>query len=196
MEVVLIQEDSSTCRAPPGQGEYQSRLGVQTLERFQRLDAKTGDIPGSLGEVGPLLNRPVCLSTECPTPSILQLETQPSSPSSGCPVHLLERSTPIPLPSICTYWKVLAEDPAGRGGSSAHSSSLANTDLVPHTSRHAGGETSTTSQHTEHSPGPPWRASPLSPPRTPTSSRLVCLRKSYSNRGLSKRVTEMLNKSW
>ena len=92
---------------------------------------------------------------------------------------------------------MLAEDSAGRGGSSTHSScSLANTDLVPHTCRHAGGETCTTSQHTEHCPGTPGRASPPSPPRTPTSSRLACLGKSYSNRGLLNRVIEMLNKSW
>ena len=75
-------------------------------------------------------NQHVCFQDECPTSTILQLETRPSSCNSKCSLNLLEGSSPVHIPTICPH-SSLSEQAPGGGDSNLDYPSVAQSDLVP-----------------------------------------------------------------
>ena len=196
LELVPQEKHDYPRGAPSGGRECASRLGVSTQDRFQRLEAQSGDIPTVGGQVGLFLNRHVCFPNECPTSTVLQLETGPSGLDGGCFLNLMEGTLPIHVPSICPHPTLPAQAQRGEGDSSPDSPSLAQPDLVPSASQRSDRPSNPPSPHSGYcdqfrGPKPPnGNGGP------PSTGRLACLRRSYHAEGLSDRVINVIRKSW
>ena len=104
-------------------------------------------------------NQQVCFQDKCPTSTILQLETRPSSCNSKCSLNLLEGSSPVHIPTICPH-SSLSEQAPGGGDSNLDYPSVAQSDLVPTVTQELDRPTNRFSSHSEHCDQPRERKPP------------------------------------
>ena len=124
MEVVPAEKNHYSHRTPTRQGERQGRLGISSSEGLKQLETPQGSIFSVGGEVGPLYCGSVRIEDEHSTADILQLETGSESPSSRCPVDVVEEASTVHVPSLLPDKQVSGESQSGESGCSANCTCL------------------------------------------------------------------------
>ena len=176
-----------------GATKYPSRPRISSIFRPSRLETGPLVVRGIKSGLGPLRDRPVCLSALNSTSTVLQLKTRPSFRGSGCIFPGLEQSEGICIPSLCssrplpqTVIRPQCITPcSSRTG-------LAVTAMVPSASRVVCS--------TSHSvpsllgPADTTRGSP--PLVEPSTGRLATIRQSYSEAGIPQPAQTLLVAAW
>ena len=130
LEIPYKAWDHDYCRVPTGSLECSSRLGVQELERLQRVDAKTRCISEGMPVLGKSTSRFVCLTNLPSDSDILVLEARPAESRKGCLSNHLEKEINVCLSSICTNRQGFEESSKGEGNNDTDNSNVAFTGLV------------------------------------------------------------------
>ena len=79
LEMVLGEKYLYPCGAPPWEAECQSRLPFTTHTRLQRLAVASSDFPTASRQTGPILNRPLCVSTNAQLPTYCSWKLDPTA---------------------------------------------------------------------------------------------------------------------
>jgi len=111
--------------------EHKSRPAVQVNGRQTRLAAKSGNFSEDKLPLGPTTGRPVCIEDNQANRTIFQLETRPSSRSSGCFQAELGTIQRVCQPSLGSGGTMLATGSSTKGHNCPSNSIVANTKLVP-----------------------------------------------------------------
>ena len=190
------KEHNNSRRTSARETECTSRLGVPSCDGFQRLATSSRNLPQTSGEFWPIYSRFVCITNECPTSSVLQLETRSSSSYSGCSFNFMEKALPVHVSTICLDPSMLEQAGRGENISSSDSTSLDESSVVPSTSKELDRSSNPSSSNSQHFDKPTGYNPPNGNGGSPTSGCMACLRRSYRTEGLSEGVIEILRKSW
>ena len=173
--------------------KYPSRPRISSILRLSRLESGPLVVHGTKSGLGPLRGRSVCLSPLDSTSTILQWETRPSVGGSGCVFPGLKQREGIYIPSLCssrplpqtvTRPECVAPYSSGTG--------LAVTAMVPSTSR----VLCSTSDSVPSLPRPANTTRGSPPLAESSTSRLVAIRQSYSEAGISQPAQTLLVAAW
>ena len=124
--------DHNYCRMDSITPKCDSRLGVKECKRFRGVETVSSSVPINLSNDGTTKNRPVCIQNISPARTILQLESGPKMPCSGCILPGLDTRLPVCLPSILPDHKSdKADDVPISGENDSHHTSVANPTMVP-----------------------------------------------------------------
>ena len=80
----------------------QSRPGIQNVTGFQRLETRPLDVSITLGEMGALGDRSLCIPADTPAPKVCQLETRSLTSAFRCIFNELERHSGVCLSPLCS----------------------------------------------------------------------------------------------
>ena len=196
MEVVLGEEHFHSCRTPTGQRECESGLAIPTYLRLQRLETPPVSFLSAPRQGWPILDRPFCITNQCPATYVLQLEAGSISGSNRWTLNFMEGPPSLSVPSICPLKPLLGEDRQGGGGRGDNCPSMVQTNVVSTPITEIEGGTDPAPQHSRHNPGTQGRTTPPCPTGTPTVSRVARVRESLGSKGLSDRVVSIMQKSW
>ena len=174
--------------------ECEGRQRVQSDAGPLGLDAESSDLSGDTGPAGPSGLRPVCISANSSTPTILQLETRPFGSGHGCPATGLGRPESLCEPPLEPVGQSPSKGPERAGGSSTNDrTSVANTALVPEPARPVDRLPEVDSSGGEH---PLGNSSVTSSSSSATASRVAYLKQRYSSESLSTGAGKLLLASW
>ena len=184
-------------RAPPGQIEHNSRSGVQVEERFLRVDVGSSGFQDGDGSSRSMSGRPFCIKAIQATQHVHELETGPRCSGSGRPVAVMEPDKGVCIPTILPDREMLGKGEAREGqGASADSSNLAHTSMVSHATSSMHSQPSQATRREEPAEESLGGTTPADGERRSTTSRMVCIRNSLKNRGISEEATTIILASW
>ena len=189
-------QDKPSCGTSAGSGEHPCRLGIQTHPGFQRLVTSPGGVPISTGLSGSFHYRPIRITDQCSSPSVLQLETRPQCNMCGCTIHTLGEPLPVSISTLRSHYSLSTEDQGGTVQCSPDRPSLGQPAVVPHAIELSGRVADLATSPPRHTSGTARRESSHGSGGPPPSSRLANLRQSYSAEGLSEGVISLISRSW
>ena len=161
-----------------------------------RLDAAEGDFPAAARVTGSFYDRLICVPNKCSITPVLQLEARPSSSDGRRPVHVLAGTLSLHVSPVRPHQPLLTQVEGREALSCVDSPSLAQPNMVPTIVEQHCGPSYSSSTHTGY-PVQPRRAKPSDGEgRSPSFSRLACLRRSFQAEGLSDEVVDIIRKSW
>ena len=196
LELVHLQEHNNSCRASSGPRECESRLGITAFNQLERLEVTSGGILPTRIQTRSLLYRFVCVEDQHPATTLLQLESGPRCTGGGRLLNQLEGTPTVPLPSLRSDSQMPQQAGEGEDNCLDDSTSLVESNLVPSTSQLPNRPSHSSAPDSRHRVQPRRDESSPGGEGVPTTSRLVCLRRSCTAQGLSERVTEIIRKSW
>lgn len=92
--------DHNYCRIPAQSSEHRSRLGIQELPGFQRVEISPTGVSRDVSKIGSTGNRPFCIPFVPPTTSIYGLETRYGQQSNGCIQSIVASPLSLRFPPI------------------------------------------------------------------------------------------------
>lgn len=190
------QGHDTQCRTSAREMECSSRSGVETISRLQRLAFRTISISSPNEDTGPFPNRPFCQQTECPTSRFFQLEARSTGTSFRCLSAEVEHRETLCLSSILSDHENSSQVEGRRRQSHTGYTSLANSTLVPSTTRHVSSPTSASSPDTQPLDQPSRGHTPSNTEQIPISGRMACIQRSAATRGISDRASKLILASW
>ena len=121
---MVLAEGYHPPRSPHSRkSECDSRLGVPSSLRLQRLEAELFSLRGNPGAARSLHGRSLCQLPECSARNLLQLEARPISKSSGCSESVMVQSSSVYVSPLCSHREMSPQDqdkqssPCSAGGS-------------------------------------------------------------------------------
>ena len=139
----------------------------------------------------------VCSTPQLPGEQILQLPPRSRSDSDRCFLTEMDNTVPLCIPTVSTSGKNTSENPSReseKGG--GDSSSLEETALVPVTTGDDSRQTSLSSTEQESAHKPNGENSSPTGSETTTSSRVVGVRSSLQEQGISEAAANIICSSW
>ena len=195
LELVHCEENHTHSRTPTWSPQYNSGPGVTFSPRPLRLDAQSRNISENPGNDGATEGRPVCLSPDQTTSSILQLESRSGSLGDGC-IHAglvttagLCQSTMVFNPSLSLQGKNTIST------SSVDHSLLEDSILVSNCAGTPGGLPSN-STNAARSGDAANRPGVSNEAGSAPTDRLAYLRQCYSSQGFSSEASSLMLASW
>ena len=194
--LVPREEYSPVSRVPSGQGELNSRSGVQRIGVIRRVDAAQRSLPTDSADTGPMQDRHVCNQAEPPAAELYQLEARSVCSGDRCTPPRLEDVGGVRLSPILLDREMSTEDSPGEEHHNDSSAMVVLPSMVPSFTGESSKPpiASTQSQGSPVQPSRPY--SPTSRPRTSTASRMQSIRGQYEAAGVSGRATELLLAGW
>ena len=93
--MVLAEGDHPPCSPHSRESECDSRLGIPSSLRLQRLEAESFSLQGNPGAARSIHSRSLCQLPKCSARNLLQLEARPISNSSGCSESVVVQSSSV-----------------------------------------------------------------------------------------------------
>ena len=197
VELVFGMSNDHLSRTPPRFSEPTCRLGITNEVGFIRMGSRHEHISEVNEEVRPLLSRPFCIPTVCKAPNLLQLEIRPRCGSSECPMPAMEHSERVCLPTLLSHRQMPNQNQIGGSPSNGPDNTTVEiTDMVPTTPTNVGGDSDSTSKPQEVTDRSTREQPSHDSSRSPTTSRLDCVRSSLQDQGLSEGAIKLLCASW
>ena len=147
-------------------------------------------------QLGPFTIEPICISNECTTSNILQLDTRSTCSGCGCSVHPMVEAPALHVPSICIDKSMPGQGQGGESRCTDDSPCLAEPGMVSNSTPDASELSSSPARDSGHTDRSKRKAPSNGHGRPSPPSRLAHIRESYRSRGLSEGVIKMLSKSW
>ena len=188
LALVPGEEHHDISSACTWQVEHHSRLGIESVQRQQRVeDRPSNDFPLSQG----VQNRPVCFSPIRPASLVRQLASGPRGSTRGCIDDGLGTLQGLRLPTFQSDPSCPKQSVSGQSGHHISGTHLASTIMVA-TATEPPDRTSSPPAELQTPPEGPSRPSENSSnvPQT-TLSRVECLRGQYQAMGIPDSVTEI-----
>ncbi len=129
-DYALHNQISITAEYLPGGIQSQSRLGVSTSSRFERLEVEPPSVSSTEHPVGPLGSGFICQPNKHPIGVFCELVPRSVCQSNRCLPDPLVRSERLLLSTVLSDLPVLGKDQEGQGNPCDDHSSLVNTSLV------------------------------------------------------------------
>lgn len=115
MGTVYKQTNLSTCRAHSGCDQYSDRCRIEEGISTKQLDVGQESFPYTTKSMRSFQCQSLCSSPQHTTSSILQLQTESRSRSSGYISSGVDQSQTICLPSFCSDREMSQETRSGSG---------------------------------------------------------------------------------
>ena len=189
LAMVPGEEHHDISSARTRQVEHHSRLGIEGVQRQQRVEVRpSNDFPLSQG----VRNRLVCFSAIHPAFPVRQLASGPRGTAHGCVDNGLGTLQGLRLFTLQSDPSCSKQSDSGQSRHRISGTHLASTAVVA-TTTESPGRTSSTPAELQTPPERPSRPSedPSHVPQT-TLSRVSCLRGHYQAMGIPDNVTEIL----
>jgi len=180
------KEDSALSRTSAGQAEPDSRPGIQNAGRQLRVEAVTSRVQANKEADGRLSDRSLCITPDNSTGYVYELEARSGSSGHRCTGSTMELHKGLCLSSIRPDWKV-SEEGTQRESSRTGTdhTSMANSAVVSNAGVNGNKETHTDPSSTRPAEESQGRKSPPNQTRVTESSRVVSLRRSLTEEGIS-----------
>ena len=171
------------------QVEYHSRLGIEGVQRQQRVeDRPSNDFPLSQG----VRNRPVCFPPVCPASPVCQLASGPRGTAHGCNDNGLGTLQGLRLSTLQSDPSCPEQNDSGQSRYHISGTDLASTTMVATTTEPPGRTSSPPAELQTPPEGPSGPSEDSSNVPQTTLSRVSCLRGQYQAMGIPDNVTEIL----
>ncbi len=112
--------------------ECESRPGISSNRRFQRLETQSGSVLGSSQKIGPFPGRPICIPADKSITQICLLEARSTSYVHGCILNGMGKNLGLCLSPVCPNRSLFTTTTGTEGGpSSSGGTGMANSAMVP-----------------------------------------------------------------
>jgi hypothetical protein len=189
--VLSVTKDHNYCRTPRRRAELHSRPTESRVRGQQRLEATTNSFSVHESDAGTSRHGSVCEQTEHTTGGVLQLETRPTSESSGCVQSDVESVQGVCFSPIQPDKQMPSESAERGSGSDLDHPDMASTAMVPESSSNVNRRTNPATATPKAADVPQGGAPPIGGNRRAKPSGLESLRQRTSASGLSDRATEV-----
>ena len=195
VELEPREGDPVVSGTPTGQAKLCSRSGIQNTGRQFRVEAEAIGVQAANGAVGPMSDRPFCITPDSAVEDIHELEARSGCRGNGCPVSVMESDQGLCIPTFLINWKMSDQSTTGAGpGDSTDHTNMANSDLVSSVGFDDCQKTDTSNAGPVNKPQK--RESPTDQPRVSESSRVASIRRSLSAEGISEAASKLILASW
>jgi len=109
MGLFNFTRDHNYFRIPAQSSEHRSRLGIQELPGFQRVEISPTGVSRDVSKIGSTGNRPFCIPFVPPTTSIYGLETRSGQQATDVFSQSWHRLFPYAFPPFCLIGRVLTK---------------------------------------------------------------------------------------
>ena len=179
---MVLQQDHICPRRGSSREGRESGLGVLACKGLHRQDDSKGHLPAVRGTAGAIHNRPICISNECTTSNILQLETQSTCSGCGCSVHPMAVAPALHVPSLCIDKSMPGQGQGGESRCTDDSPCLAEPGMVSNSTPDASELSSSPARDSGHTDQSKRRAPSNGHGRPSPPSHLAHIRESYRSR--------------
>ena len=182
----------------PGQkGDFVSRSGVQNAGRQLGMEIESGHLQPFDEAAWTMFSGSVRVSANDSIGSVHELEAGPRGSCNGCPVTTVDTHRGLCFPSIFTHRMMPDQGTSGEGIEvGTNSTNVANTAMVSGTAIDGNQRANSDSIISRSATEPQRRSSSSNNSRITESSRIVSVRKSLSNEGISEGATNLILASW
>ena len=177
--------------------EHNCRLREPSPDRLKRLESGSSSVQADHQAAGEVQYRFVRQLPEHQTGPILQLETRPQIPGSGCSGPAMGGSQPIPVSSFLSDRSLLTKVEARRCSSCPPGgTSMATTGMVPCSPGDVNGCSKDTSARPVTGDRPRGKSTPPTGAREAKAGGLAYIRQSLEKQGISEQGAELYCASW
>ena len=186
---------SPNCIPHPGEAERGSRPTIKVNCGPSRLDAESNDIPSNQFSLESPTGGLVCIQNYQTNSTFFQLETRPTSRSSGCIQADMDGVYGLCEPSMGVNRSLCTIHPSAGCNDSANHPTMARSAVVPNSVSSLTGQSEATSSVPRPSNESSGSQVSISK-RSQSVGRMVHLRQSYQGAGISDKATALLLASW
>ena len=177
--------------------EHNCRLREPPPDRLKRLESGSSSVQSDHQAAGEVQYRFVHQLPEHQTGPILQLETRPQIPGSGCSGPAMGGSQPIPVSSFLSDRSLFTKVEARRCSSCPPGgTSMATTGMVPCSPGDVNGCSKDTSPRPVTGDRPRGKSTPPTGAREAKAGGLAYIRQSLEKQGISEQGAELYCASW
>ncbi|KAK3101403.1 hypothetical protein FSP39_003322 [Pinctada imbricata] len=177
---------------PSGYSQHLCRLAKSKFHGFEQLEAESFDFSQSRESYGSIFDGSFCGQNERSNEQILQLEA--GSPCRGheCPCSDMDSRSGLCVPAFLPNRSLSSESERGVYSDSPNHSYMANTALVPNSPSNVYRPPSPLTHERDDPPFSHGGQTPTNIEQHVATSRLEGLRRSFSSRGFSEEVKQLL----
>ena len=109
MKLQPREGDPVVSGTPTGQAKLCSRSGIQNTGRHFRVEAEAIGVQAANGAVGPMSDRPFCITPDSAVEDIHELEARSGCHGNGCPVSVMDQIKGYAFPPFSLIGRYLTK---------------------------------------------------------------------------------------